>query len=297
MFARNAYNTEFAGPRRVRRRSEAQPHRHRRPHRVPRPQRHAARIPRPWPRTRLSGRVGAGSIRAPRCRSPSTSRDGQEREIVFMPRRRPRHRRRQAQLVQRFRGAAGASERAGGGLALLEPHARRRLRRNTRSAVNVLANGWLVYQTLACRMWARTRLLPVRRRVRFPRSTAGRDGAGACRAARCSASICCACAARQFREGDVQHWWHPPVGRGVRTHFSDDYLWLPLATCRYVVTTGDTGVLDERVPFLEGAAGASRTKSRYYDLPARSERVGTLYEHCVRAIQQRLAASARTACR
>ena len=95
------------------------------------------------------------------------------------------------------------------------------------------------------------------------------------------------CAARQFREGDVQHWWHPPEGQGVRTHSSDDYLWLPYATCRYVQATGDTGVLDEQVAFIEGRALAP-TEEAYYDLPQRSTEVATLYEHCVRAIKHAL---------
>jgi cyclic beta-1,2-glucan synthetase len=94
-------------------------------------------------------------------------------------------------------------------------------------------------------------------------------------------------AAHQFREGDVQHWWHPPTSRGVRTHFSDDYLWLPYATCRYVACVADTGVLDESVPFLEGRPLKPEEDS-YYDLPNRSEASATLYQHCVRAIERGL---------
>jgi cellobiose phosphorylase len=92
---------------------------------------------------------------------------------------------------------------------------------------------------------------------------------------------------RQFKEGDVQHWWHPPVGRGVRTLCSDDFIWLPYVTSRYVTTTGDEDILQEVIPFIEGR-GLNPHEESYYDLPIISENKATLYDHCKRAIEHAL---------
>jgi len=151
-------------------------------------------------------------------------------------------------------------------------------------AMDLMLNGWLLYQAVACRYWARSafyqgggaygfrdQLQDVMAFV-YSRPDLAREQL--VRAIQ-----------HQFKEGDVQHWWHPPTGRGVRTRFSDDLLWLPFVTAFYIKATGDQAILAEAAPYLQADVLQPGQEDAYLQ-PATSEESGTLYDHCVRALKR-----------
>ncbi len=243
------------------------------------------RKPAAMTRQSLSGRLGPAMDPCGAIQIPVELADGESRDLIFRLGV-GQDRLDATRLVERFRrnGSARASFDA------VQEKWRKLLGaitvRSPDPTLDVLTNGWLLYQVIACRLWARSGFYQsggafgFRDQLQDAMSLVHADASLLRDQILLSAS-------RQFIEGDVQHWWHPPAGRGVRTQCSDDFLWLPLATARYIDATADEDILAEKAGFLEGRL-LNQGEESYYDLPLRSPQTADLYEHCRRAIERGL---------
>ncbi|HEX7057266.1 MAG TPA: glucoamylase family protein [Bacilli bacterium] len=188
-----------------------------------------------------------------------------------------------AALAERYRDAA-VCDRALSEVAAFWEHTLSQLIVTTPSReTDLLLNGWLLYQSLSCRLWARTAFYQAGGAFGF-RDQLQDSLALLHTAPHIARGQILLCAAHQYEEGDVQHWWHEETGRGIRTLFSDDLLWLPYAVARYIEHTGDAEILQEKMPYLHSDPLQEGAYERY-EAAQRSTSSGTLYEHCLRAIE------------
>ena len=231
----------------------------------------------------LRGDTGAGEDPCAALRCSITLAPGESKEIVvLLGAARGED---EARAVIARNGAPASARRAAEDAVARWSTRLSTIRVRTPSAeLDTMVNRWSLYQALSCRMWARSALYQssgafgfrdqLQDGMAFVYADPGITRAHLLRSA-----------AHQFVEGDVQHWWHEPSGRGVRTRFSDDLVWLPFTADHYVRVTGDTGVWDEVTPYIEMRPLAP-DEHEIYDQPTRSEVAESLYAHCVRALDK-----------
>ena len=236
-------------------------------------------------RSRLSGKIGAGLDPCGALQVDFDLAPAQTHEINFRLGV-GKHLDEVHDLIQRFRRPE-ACKKALEGVWAYWNHSLGVINLDTPDpSVNLMANGWLLYQTMSSRLWGRTGFYQsggaygFRDQLQDVMALVHNEPA-------LTRAHLLRVAAHQFKKGDVQHWWHPPSGRGVRTHFSDDFLWFPFVLCHYLTASKDNSLLDEEVRWLEGRLLTPEEES-YYELPNHSEESATVYQHAVQAIENGL---------
>jgi cyclic beta-1,2-glucan synthetase len=234
-------------------------------------------------RTRLNGATGAGPDPCAALQCVLELAPGESRDVVVLLGAAAGAREAEA-LLDRYRAPAQARAAVERSLDEWRRLLSTVVVRTPDRAFDALLNGWSLYQTLACRIWARSALYQSSGGYGFRDQL---QDVMAClyAAPGIARDHILHAAGRQFVEGDVQHWWHPHTGRGTRTRFSDDLVWLPYVTEHYARVTGDAAILDEAVPFLTMRA-LQPEEHEVYDLPAVADETATLYEHCLRALRK-----------